>query len=179
MAIQEVTSPPFLDDTAQTMVNKLDAIKNAINPNAQGTSYSNATSGLSAENVQEAVDELDSNIDTLSASLTKLGTIYSLDSKNVTSIATNTDTTIYGKVLPAGKYILSAKIYCNVQNAVCYIASGSLRQQIKATDIAYLQFSGLVISDGTTEVVLNFYQNMGTTLSRPYTYDAVNLVRLT
>ena len=70
MAIQEVTSPPFLDDTAQTMVTKLENIKNAINPNAQGVSYSNTTSGLSATQVQAALDEIDGNVDTLSNSLT-------------------------------------------------------------------------------------------------------------
>ena len=75
MAIQEVTSPPFLDDTAQTVVSKLDAIKNAINPNAQGVSYSHATSGLSAENVQEGIDEVKGITDNISNSLTQYNVI--------------------------------------------------------------------------------------------------------
>ena len=72
MAIQEVTSPPMLDTTGQNIVTELQNIVSALSPNAQGISYSHATSGLSAENVQEGIDEVKGITDSLFNSLTQL-----------------------------------------------------------------------------------------------------------
>ena len=72
MAIQEVTSPPLLDETGQDIVTELQNIVSALSPNAQGVSYSHATSGLSAENVQEGIDEVKGITDTINNSLTQL-----------------------------------------------------------------------------------------------------------
>lgn len=72
MAIQEVTSPPLLDETGQDIVTELQNIVSALSPNAQGISYSHATSGLSAENVQEGIDEVKGITDNISNSLTQL-----------------------------------------------------------------------------------------------------------
>ena len=71
MAIQEVTSPPLLDETGQDIVTELQNIVSALSPNAQGVSYSHATSGLSAENVQEGIDEVKGITDNISNSLTQ------------------------------------------------------------------------------------------------------------
>ena len=68
--IEEITSPPFLDDTAQEMVTKLQAIANNINNNAGQVSYSNTTSQLQAETVQTAIDEVKGITDNINASLT-------------------------------------------------------------------------------------------------------------
>lgn len=67
--IEEITSPPFLDDTAQEMVTKLQAIANNINNNAGQVSYSNTSSQLQAETVQTAIDEVKGITDTISSSL--------------------------------------------------------------------------------------------------------------
>ena len=44
---------------------------NAKDSTAANTTYNNGTSGLQANNVQSAIDELDSTIDTLNSNLTK------------------------------------------------------------------------------------------------------------
>lgn len=69
--------PIFKDATAQdiltqltTMNAKLQSLIGAVAPNASDISYSNATSHMSADDVQEAIDELDGSVDTLNASLT-------------------------------------------------------------------------------------------------------------
>ena len=67
-----VTKPIVLDETGQDIVTQLQAIVAGLAPNAGQISYSNATSGLSADDVQEALDEIDGNVDTLSNSLTQL-----------------------------------------------------------------------------------------------------------
>lgn len=67
-----VTEPIILDETGQDIVTQLQAIVAGLAPNAGQISYSNATSGLSADDVQEAIDEVESNVVTVSNSLTNL-----------------------------------------------------------------------------------------------------------
>ena len=64
-----VTKPIVLDETGQDIVTQLQAIVAGLAPNAGQISYSNATSGLSATTVQQAIDEVDSTVDNVSSSL--------------------------------------------------------------------------------------------------------------
>lgn len=77
MAIQEITSPPMLDSTGQTMVTKLQSIASAINSNAGAISYDNTISGMTATKVQSAIDEVKGITDTISSSLTRKTNFYS------------------------------------------------------------------------------------------------------
>ena len=101
-----VTKPIALDETAQTMNTKLQAIADALTPNAGGVSYSNATSGLSAETVQEAIDEVDGNVDSLNTSLTQYVKLKK--------------STILGTNAPSGSDISS---YLTVDSGYVYLAT--------------------------------------------------------
>ena len=77
--MSEVTSPILLDSTGQTTNTKLDAInttlgqiKNVITTpsDAEDISYDNTSSGMTADNVQEAVDELNASLVDLKSNLT-------------------------------------------------------------------------------------------------------------
>lgn len=91
--IEEITSPPFLDDTAQEMVTKLQAIANNIKNNAGQVSYSNTTSQLQATKVQTAIDEVKGITDTISSNLTH----YTYINLNI-----NTTDTARTKVVASG-----------------------------------------------------------------------------
>ena len=69
--MSEVTSPILLDSTGQTTNTKLDninttlgQIKNVLTTpsDAEDISYDNTSSGMTADNVQEAVDELNASL---------------------------------------------------------------------------------------------------------------------
>ena len=60
-----VTSPIMTDVTGQNMVDALTDLTNAVKPDASDIPYSNTTSGLSATNVQGAIDEIDSNLNAM------------------------------------------------------------------------------------------------------------------
>lgn len=70
MAYEEVTSPILTDATGQDIVDKLDEIAQNLQPptniEASDVSYDNTQSGMTATDVQEAVDELKSNLTDLS-----------------------------------------------------------------------------------------------------------------
>lgn len=93
MAIQEITSPPMLDETGQDVVDKLQTIANNINNNAGQINYSNATSQLQATKVQTAIDEVKGITDTISSNLTNL-----IKSKNISG------TTNAGGAVSSGLY---------------------------------------------------------------------------
>ena len=84
-----VTEPIILDETGQDIVTQLQAIVAGLAPNAGQISYSNATSGLSADDVQEALDEIDGNVDTLSNSLTQLVKVVSFPASASKTISAN------------------------------------------------------------------------------------------
>lgn len=56
-----VTSPIITDTTGQDIVDGLTALANAVKPNASDIPYSNASSGLSSNDVQGAIDEVSGN----------------------------------------------------------------------------------------------------------------------
>ena len=74
-----VTTPIATDATLQnidtklgTMLTKMDALAAAFQPNAAGIDYSNTTSGLTADDVQEAIDENAGAITEIKQSLSDL-----------------------------------------------------------------------------------------------------------
>ena len=84
MAIQEITSPPMLDSTGQNVVTKLQGIATALSVNASGVDYDNTVSGLTADKVQSAIDEVKGITDTINQSLTQLIATDTFESGNVT-----------------------------------------------------------------------------------------------
>lgn len=64
MAYEEVHSPIITDETGQAILTKLNEIKQVLSTpaDAEDVNYDNTTSGMTADNVQEAVDELKSNL---------------------------------------------------------------------------------------------------------------------
>lgn len=93
MAIQEITSPPILDETGQDIVTKLGLIADNVNSNAGQIDYSNTTSQLQATRVQTAIDEVKGITDTISASLTNLIRFINTDT-NTTTVASGANATI-------------------------------------------------------------------------------------
>jgi len=74
--MSEVTSPILTDATGQEIVSKLDTLLTkmdnlaaAFQPNASGIVYSNTTSGLTGDDVQEAIDEVAGDVSQINASL--------------------------------------------------------------------------------------------------------------
>lgn len=69
MAYEEVTSPILTDATGQDIVDKLEEIAENLQPptniDASDVSYDNTQSGMSATNVQDAVNELNQNLTNL------------------------------------------------------------------------------------------------------------------
>jgi hypothetical protein len=175
----DVTLPDLTDDDQINVNNSVSELE----------LYTFDVSSLTISNLVKTVEtvadgdhadvvQMQNDISQLNSRLNVIGGGYSLESKGVTSIPSNTDTVIYGKVLPQGKYILSAKIYCNVSNASCYLMCGGIRQQLTCTNVAYMTVCGLVTSNGSTETQLHFYQNSGTTQTRTDNFDDVYLVRI-
>lgn len=77
--MSEVTSPILTDATGQeivsklnTLLTKMDNLAAAFQPNASGIVYSNTTSGLTGDDVQEAVDEVAGDVTEIKQSLSNL-----------------------------------------------------------------------------------------------------------
>lgn len=62
--MSDVTSPIITDATGQAILNKLNEIKQVLSTpsDAEDINYDNTTSGMTADNVQGAIDELKSNL---------------------------------------------------------------------------------------------------------------------
>ena len=62
--MSDVTSPIITDATGQAILSKLNEIKQVLSTpsDAEDINYDNTTSGMTADNVQGAVDELKSNL---------------------------------------------------------------------------------------------------------------------
>lgn len=61
-------------EVSETLENVINALENITRPTAEMTSYNNTTSGLSANNVQSAIDEIKGKIDNLPSTVTVLAT---------------------------------------------------------------------------------------------------------
>ena len=74
--MSEVTAPIMTDATGQSidsklnsLLGKMDNLAAAFQPNASGIAYSNTTSGLTGDNVQEAIDEVAADITEINTNL--------------------------------------------------------------------------------------------------------------
>ena len=66
MPMQTVTKPIMLDETGQAIVNAISGLTDAVKPDAINIPYDNTDSGMEAETVQGAVDELNSSLNSFS-----------------------------------------------------------------------------------------------------------------
>lgn len=68
-----LTEPIVLDETGQLILDKLDEIVSALNPNAQGVSFDKTGCEIiTANNVQDALEQLDSGLDNTNSNLAQL-----------------------------------------------------------------------------------------------------------
>lgn len=74
-----VTAPIMTDATGQSidsklnsLLGKMDNLAAAFQPNASGIVYSNTTSGLTGDDVQEAIDEMAADVSEIKQSLSNL-----------------------------------------------------------------------------------------------------------
>lgn len=77
--MSEVTAPIMTDATGQSidsrlnsLLTKMDNLAAAFQPNASGIVYSNTTSGLTGDDVQEAIDEMAADVSEIKSSLSNL-----------------------------------------------------------------------------------------------------------
>ena len=77
--MSEVTAPIMTDATGQSidsklnsLLGKMDNLAAAFQPNASGIVYSNTTSGLTGDDVQEAIDEMAADVSEIKQSLSQL-----------------------------------------------------------------------------------------------------------
>lgn len=166
MAIQEVTSPPLLDETGQDIVTELQNIVSALSPNAQGVSYSHATSGLSAENVQEGIDEVKGITDTINNSLTQLKNY--LSDRGSVSVQANTFTEIASVTLTKGVWLILTYLDANSSNAGVYISNIQISTISRSVRNSQMSGGGCVNHymlsvDSDTEAYLRAYMPVACT----------------
>ena len=74
-----LTEPIVLDETGQLILDKLDEIVSALNPNAQGVSFDKTGCEIiTANNVQGALTQLDSGLDNTNTSLTHKQVVHDM-----------------------------------------------------------------------------------------------------
>lgn len=107
-----VTEPIMTDATGQSidsklnsLLGKMDNLAAAFQPNASGIVYSNTTSGLTGDDVQEAIDEMAADVSEIKQSLSNLGTFYTYSWTAGSSNAYGQQLT-QKMTLPKGVYIL-------------------------------------------------------------------------
>lgn len=107
-----VTEPIMTDATGQSidsklnsLLGKMDNLAAAFQPNASGIVYSNATSGLTGDDVQEAIDEMAADVSEIKQSLSDIGTFYTYSWTANSSSAYGAQLT-QKITLPKGNYIL-------------------------------------------------------------------------
>lgn len=93
-----VTAPIMTDATGQSidsklnsLLGKMDNLAAAFQPNASGIVYSNTTSGLTGDDVQEAIDEMAADVSEIKSSLSNLhmGTMTKTFTNGYCEIATS------------------------------------------------------------------------------------------
>lgn len=145
--MSEVTSPILTDATGQeivsklnTLLTKMDNLAAAFQPNASGIVYSNTTSGLTGDDVQEAVDEMAGDVSEIKQSLSNLGVVNgnysnSSDTSTTTNVTLKTETltiphksnvlfTIYACIKTASN-TGSIILYDNNNNVLCNAQTNS------------------------------------------------------
>lgn len=155
MAYEEVTSPILTDATGQEIVDKLDAIAQAVQPptniEASDVSYDNTQSGMTATDVQDAVTELKSNLTDLE---------YTLVGVKYGNVAMN---------LPANwKELVIYFRYGNSSGLQAQVIQGSLlRLHTQNTNFTYAVGSGTISAQFTVNTndntITMVYFAVGTT----------------
>lgn len=91
--MSEVTAPIMTDATGQSidsklnsLLGKMDNLAAAFQPNASGIVYSNTTSGLTGDDVQEAIDEMAADVSEIKSSLSHL-----IKTKSIGNVSTSTN----------------------------------------------------------------------------------------
>lgn len=105
--MSEVTAPIMTDATGQSidgklnsLLGKMDNLAAAFQPNASGIVYSNTTSGLTGDDVQEAIDEMAADVSEIKQSLSDLGDATLLKSfTGVDTTGVTVDFTPYRSIL--------------------------------------------------------------------------------
>lgn len=92
-----VTAPIMTDATGQSidsklnsLLGKMDNLAAAFQPNASGIVYSNTTSGLTGDDVQEAIDEMAADVSEIKSSLSNLHLQYDTLLNNQDTTTTET-----------------------------------------------------------------------------------------
>lgn len=94
--MSEVTAPIMTDATGQSidsrlnsLLGKMDNLAAAFQPNASGIVYSNTTSGLTGDDVQEAIDEMAADVSEIKQSLSHKLIAQEIPYSNFTFDSTN------------------------------------------------------------------------------------------
>lgn len=156
--------------------------------------YDNSTSGIEAEDVQGAIDEVSektvknsSDISVLNTKLEGIGTFYSGNGSN-TSVPSGTSTPVASVKLPKGVYVLTGFVRFNAnKNGYRYAnfntTSGASSQQVNDTHpnanyVTQLNLSMCVSVDAETTMYLNAYQNSGSDLTCPSGGTFIRVVKV-
>ena len=115
--MSEVTAPIMTDATGQSidgklnsLLGKMDNLAAAFQPNASGIVYSNTTSGLTGNDVQEAIDEMAADVSEIKQSL-----------------SVKTDTTVNAYI--CYKNVNNVEIYFNRSN-MSFASDGKTLNQV-------------------------------------------------
>lgn len=142
MIMSEVTAPIMTDATGQSidsklnsLLGKMDNLAAAFQPNASGIVYSNTTSGLTGDDVQEAIDEMAADVSEIKQSLSHLGRMYFNADSNYTDVIlmpilvnmafTNGDSVHdMSQYIPSG-YQYSSIMFANIRESQSLSITGS------------------------------------------------------
>lgn len=101
--MSEVTAPIMTDATGQSidsklnsLLGKMDDLAAAFQPNASGIVYSNTTSGLTGDDVQEAIDEMAADVSEIKSSLSNL-----IKSQSFSGNTNNDGNLVFSELSPA------------------------------------------------------------------------------
>ncbi len=153
--MSEVTAPIMTDATGQSidsklnsLLGKMDNLAAAFQPNASGIVYSNTTSGLTGDDVQEAIDEMAADVSEIKSSLSQLDIDLTMSDNSTSHLNkfgrvvtieyyNNTNTTKAGVTgqLPSGAFdgrirqlkFANTSIYINELGAFAIDANGWAR----------------------------------------------------
>ncbi len=167
------TTGLMTDATGQDIVTAINNISSAISPAASNVTYENTSSGLSASNVQAAIDEVVSKF-------TPTITDHNIASDSPVSVANDTYVTIddfildKGVYLIVGTYIFAANAtgyrYLAVTNSSTgtggwYGMSNRLNAVTASNQTTTITVTGIVNVTSSTHIYVKTRQNSGSTLN--------------
>lgn len=137
-----VTTPIATDTTLQnidtklgTLLTKMDALAAAFQPNAAGIDYSNITSGLTADDVQEAIDENAGAITEIKSSLSDYFTkSYTITASTERAFIKDLATQAYAYMLSKSLPFMLVNASWEGNNTGYMIISSTRRFQVQVGD---------------------------------------------